>query len=230
MEYLNGNFLNWKKLLLAGLAEGDEAVRAGALMAQIHRYSDGDPEAKRLFDTTENFYQLRIEPYLLATGKKHPALRPLFEAEAERLAATREGLVHGDFSPKNILAGPDRMVILDCEVAWYGDPAFDLAFLLSHFFLKALFHAPRDVGMRAMIEKFWFAYVAIQTKPLGTRPVRLLLMVLLARVDGKSPVEYLDSPRQNIVRKFVGRMLPGEEFFLGAITEAWFSGLSRIEK
>jgi aminoglycoside phosphotransferase (APT) family kinase protein len=74
MEHLNGEFSNWKQLLLAGSAEAKHAVGAAKLLAQIHRHSAGDAEAKRLFDTTANFHQLRVEPYLLATGEKKPGL------------------------------------------------------------------------------------------------------------------------------------------------------------
>jgi aminoglycoside phosphotransferase (APT) family kinase protein len=231
MEHLNGSFLNWKQLLLAGKANMKHAGRAGNILAQIHRHSAGDPEAMRLFDTTQNFFQLRIESYLLTTAVKHPALRALFEAEAARLASACECLVHGDFSPKNILISPERMVLLDCEVAWYGEPAFDLAFLLNHFFLKALLHAPNDVGMRPMIEKFWSEYQAVRPAlEMEPRVGRLLLMLMLARVDGKSPVEYLDSDRQQFIREFVGSELPTGNFSLSHIADSWFDRLDQFAK
>lgn len=231
MEHLDGSFANWKQLLLAGQASVEHANHAGNLLAQIHRHSAGDADARRLFDTTQNFFQLRLEAYLLATGTKHPALRPYFEAEVARLASTRECLVHGDFSPKNILVNPGRMVILDCEVAWYGDPAFDAAFLLNHFFLKALLHAPRNSGMRPMIDAFWAAYQTARPSPeMEPRVSHLLPMLLLARVDGKSPVEYLDPARQQVVREFVQQRLPMENIPLGELADAWFNRLSLITK
>ena len=230
MEYLNGRFLNWKQLLLAGAASVAHARQAGTVLAQIHRHSAGDAAAMRLFDTTPVFFQLRLEPYLLTTGAKHPPLRPLFEAEAARLAAARECLVHGDFTPKNILIGPERLVLLDCEVAWFGDPAFDVASLLNHFFLKALLHAPRDAGLRPMIDGFWAAYQAVRPSPeLEARVNRLLLMLMLARVDGKSPVEYLDAARQQFIREFVRAQLPPGTFSLRDNADSWFSRLAQFE-
>ena len=220
MEYLGDDLANWKQLLLKGEADPQQAARAASLLASIHRHSSGDAEAASTFDTTANFHQLRIEPYLLATGAKHPALRPVFEAEARRLAATRECLIHGDFSPKNILVSPDRMVLLDCEVAWYGDPAFDVAFLLTHLFLKSLLHS----GMRPMIDTFHQAYRS--SLPLETRASRLLLMLLLARVDGKSPVEYLTASQQNFIRDFVQSVLPSSPTSLTAIEDYWFARLT----
>jgi len=226
MEHLNSCFLNWKQLLLAGQTNTTHARFAGKVLAQIHRHSAGDATAMRLFDTTPVFFQLRIEPFLLTTGAKHPTLRTLFEAEAARLAATRECLVHGDFSPKNILIHGDRLVVLDCEVAWYGDPAFDLAFLMTHLCLKALRHAPRKVGVRPMPGEFWSAYQAWRPSPeIESRVGRLLLMLMLARVDGKSPVEYLDTTRQQFVRAFVGEQLPAGNFSLHNIADAWFNRL-----
>jgi aminoglycoside phosphotransferase (APT) family kinase protein len=231
MEHLDGSYANWKQLLLAGETKLEYATRAGTVLGQIHRHSAGDAEARRLFDTGANFYQLRLEPYLLATGAKHPALRGHFEAEAARLAGVAECLVHGDFSPKNLLVRPDRLVVLDCEVAWYGDPAFDLAFLLNHFFLKALFHAPREAGLKPMIEAFWAAYQTARPAPeLDARVGRLLPLLLLARADGKSPVEYLDAARQEFIRAFVRAWLPEGEASLRGMAEAWFQRLKLFEK
>jgi aminoglycoside phosphotransferase (APT) family kinase protein len=229
MEYLGGQFQNWKQVLLSGQADPEFAARAGNLAAQIHRQSAGDAEARKLFDTTPNFFQLRIEPYLLATGARHPALRPLFETEAARLEAARECLVHGDFSPKNMLIGGERLVLLDCEVAWYGDAAFDLAFMLNHFLLKALCHAPRATGLRRLVAEFWEAYQTVRPIPeLDSRVGRLLLMLLLARVDGKSPVEYLDPVRQDFVRRYVSQALQSEDTALAAVVDSWFSSLSLL--
>ena len=229
MEYLNGRFLNWKQLLLAGQVNAAHARHAGNVLAQIHRHSAGDTAAMRLFDTTPVFFQLRIEPFLLTTGAKHPALRPFFEVEAARLAAVRECLVHGDFSPKNILINGDRLVVLDCEVAWFGDPAFDLAFLMNHLCLKALRHAPREVGVRPMLGEFWSAYQAVRPSPeIESRVGRLLLMLMLARVEGKSPVEYLDAARQQFVRDFIREQLPTGNFSLRDIADVWFSRLAQF--
>ena len=230
MEYLNSCFLNWKQLLLAGQTKVAHARQAGNVLAQIHRHSSGDTEAMRLFDTTPIFFQLRIEPFLLTTAAKHPALRPFFEAEAARLAAARECLVHGDFSPKNILIHGDRLLVLDCEVAWYGDPAFDLAYLMNHLCLKALRHAPREIGVRPMLDEFWSAYQAVRpSSEIESRVGQLLLMLMLARVDGKSPAEYLDTARQQFVRDFVRAQLLVGNFSLHDIADVWFSRLAQFD-
>ncbi|HEV2318629.1 MAG TPA: aminoglycoside phosphotransferase family protein [Verrucomicrobiae bacterium] len=228
MEYFNGTFSNWKQMLIAGQAHPRHAAQAGVMLGQIHRHSTGDAEATRLFDTTPTFFQLRIEAYLLAAAAKQTPLRAQLEAEAARLAQARECLVHGDFTPKNILIGDNRMILLDCEVAWFGEPAFDVASLLNHFCLKALFHAPKDAGMNTMVDYFWSAYQSARPSPeMEPRVGRLLLMLMLARVDGKSPVEYFNPDQQQWVRQFVLKHLPLENFSLSHITDEWFSQLRR---
>jgi aminoglycoside phosphotransferase (APT) family kinase protein len=225
MEYFGPEYRNWKELLLHRSFEPDHAAAAALILGQIHRLSCGDPDAVALFAGHSCFDQLRLEPYLLTTGRRHPKLEDLFRAEAQRLAATTECLVHGDFSPKNILIGSDRIVILDCEAAWYGDPAFDVCFMLTHLFLKALVHSDAP-GSRQLIRTFWREYTRVAGRTLGDRVPRLLLMLLLARMDGKSPVEYLTEPQRAFVRRFVCAHLPHPTVSLSMLTDAWFSEIA----
>jgi aminoglycoside phosphotransferase (APT) family kinase protein len=235
MEFLGPEFTSWKKIHLRGEATNEHAIHAAAILGAIHARSAGDAEAASFFDTTANFRQLRIEPYLLTTATRHPDLQPAIHAVAERLAATRICLVHGDFSPKNMMVSPSRFVLLDCEVAWYGDPAFDIAFLLTHLLLKALYHAPRQIGLHEMSRTFWLRYVeeaaaSIDTPALESRVARLLPMLLLARVDGKSPVEYLTIPRRaDWVRGFTRMAIAEASLKLDDLLDQWFAGLNRIE-
>jgi aminoglycoside phosphotransferase (APT) family kinase protein len=225
MEFLGDDFANWKALLLRGVVEVKHARMAGRILGEIHRRTTGRDDLRQRFDTTTNFHQLRTAPYLLTTGGRHPDLQELFVAEAMRLEATRECLIHGDFSPKNILIRAERMVLLDCEVAWYGDPAFDVAFLLNHLFLKGIYHAPHDLGFASMIGEFWTSYVASRqsvAEDWEMRVTRLLLMLMLARMDGKSPVEYLDPVRAQFVRVFVRDRLLAGSAELATLTADWF--------
>lgn len=232
MEYIGDGFANWKKLLLDGVCETQHAQMAGRILGKIHRQTAGRHEVREQFDTTANFHQLRTSPYLLATGERHPDLREFFVSEAQRLEATRECLVHGDFSPKNILIRGDRMVLLDCEVAWYGDPAFDVAFLLNHLFLKALYHAPRDPGLVGMIGGFWRTYQSAWSggeAGLESRILRLLPLLMLARVDGKSPVEYLDAARAEFVRRFAREQLRRGPMERDAFAADWFMQIKNLQ-
>ncbi|MGF1452935.1 MAG: phosphotransferase family protein, partial [Opitutales bacterium] len=210
MEFLDG-FANWKQDMLKGRCDLAIAETTGALLGEIHRQSWGNPEAARTFDTLNLFDQLRLDPYLRATAAKHPELSEVIHAEVERLRQKRECLVHGDFSPKNLLHREGRVVALDCETAVYGDPAFDLAFLLNHLFLKSLQRAPSPEPWPEMIEAAFAGYereLPGHFAEVDRRTSHLLPMLTLARVDGKSPVEYLtDEAKRDFVRRFVTREL-----------------------
>ena len=213
------------------MAREEDAARAARLMATIHAASWADADVQARFQTWPNFFALRVEPYLLMTGSRHPKLRGLFEEEAERLGSISLALVHGDFSPKNILISRERLVLLDCEAAWFGDPAFDAAFLLNHLFLKAL-HLPawRENYLRLAFVS-WSEYRASLADrfdgSLSSRIGKLLLMLMLARMDGKSPVEYIvEERKKELVRAFVGRLLPAGALAMEEITDNWRRSLA----
>jgi aminoglycoside phosphotransferase (APT) family kinase protein len=227
MEFLGEGFTNWKQDLLDGQADPGVAERAATALARIHGTTRNDAMIRSRFDSLPFFSQLRIDAYLRATALKHPGLADQIEEESQRLARSSECLVHGDYSPKNMLVSKDRFVVLDCETAWYGDPAFDLAFLLNHLHLKALYHAPKNVGMEALVRAATVAYFAAtdekDSSGMNQRTAHLLLMLMLARVDGKSPAEYLSTnqEKQNFIREFVTHRL-GKGLSLHDVSGEWF--------
>ena len=233
MEYLSDGFENWKEQLLGKMWEIEYAKTVGSLLAKIHSVSKGDAEAAKRFNNDQNFWDLRIEPYIVTTGKRHPELTSLFEEEATRLRNHKECLVHGDFSPKNILVSESRLVALDCEVANFGDPVFDYCFLLDHLLLKALFHGSDGKDLRPLVECFMDAYGSVikmsplESEEFSNRGGRLLAMLLLARVDGKSPVEYLiEESQKEVVRRFVYRALHSTTMSLEDLIEDWFAEIA----
>lgn len=232
MEYLGDDLQKWKSELLLGVTTGINAARAGEFLGKIHRASWNDAVARETFNTGEAFHALRLEPYLLTTGARLPRLQKLFVEEANRLAQTRLALVHGDFSPKNQLVNAQRFIVLDAETAWFGDPAFDVAFQLTHLHLKPLLRTNADDTRRmlTLVKVFWSAYRdalgRFADADLEARTARLLLMILLARVHGKSPVEYLQPRQQEIVSRFGTRLLPQPPATIAEITEAWQATLT----
>jgi aminoglycoside phosphotransferase (APT) family kinase protein len=183
----------------------DFAAAVGALIVRIHAATARDPSVPRRFATDDSFDALRIEPYLRTTARAHPDLADAIGVVARITANTHKALVHGDVSPKNILVGHAGPVLLDAECGWFGDPAFDLAFCLNHLAIKARIV---DGAREALLESFdrlaesylarvdWEAAEAVEA-----RAARLLAILALARVDGKSPVEYLDEPQRSALRQ-----------------------------
>jgi aminoglycoside phosphotransferase (APT) family kinase protein len=216
----------WKDQLHDGLADPETAAAVGARLALIHGATAGDDDIAQTFATDENFFAIRLEPYLVATSRAHPDLAPAFAALIEHTRRTRLALVHGDVSPKNILVGPTGPVFLDAECAWYGDPAFDLAFCLNHLLLKCLWTPRAAKRFLACFDRLCETYLgAVGWEPRAAiegRAARLLPGLFLARVDGKSPVEYLtvekDKARvRRVARQFLQH--PVEE--LAAMRQAW---------
>ena len=227
MEYLPPErYPVWKSLLRDGRADAVFAARVGATLARIHAATAGREDIARRFDTDALFFALRLEPYLVATARRHRALAPALDALVTRTAGTRLCLVHGDVSPKNILAGAQGPVFLDAECAWYGDPAFDLAFCLNHLLLKCLWNREAAPGFLASFTSLEESYMAAVTWE-GTvgfeqRAATLLPGLLLARVDGKSPVEYVTGEAEkDLVRRVASALLLQPAARLEDVREAW---------
>jgi len=192
----------------------------------IHASTAGNADIAACFATDSIFHSIRLEPYLLATARAHPDLAAVLAGLAESTAATRKALVHGDVSPKNILVGPRGPVFLDAECAWYGDPAFDLAFCLNHLLLKCLWTPAATVGFLLSFEVLAAAYLqGVRWEPpdgLERRAARLLPGLFLARVDGKSPVEYVSGEEaKNRVRRVARALLADLPERLQTVREAW---------
>lgn len=192
MEYLAGAWTTWKERLLAGDFAPATAAIAGRVLGAIHAATCGWADCASTFPTAHLFEELRLAPYLRTTAARVPAVAGPILAEVERLAACRTALVHGDFSPKNLLVSPGRLVVLDAEVATCSDPAFDLAFLLNHLLLKAV-RSGRWAEHLALVDGVLSAYRAAFPRAAAGEAgaVRLQAMLMLARLHGKSPVEYL---------------------------------------
>ncbi len=216
----------WKAMLAQGHVDPGHAAAVGDRLGRIHAATARRAEIAARFPTDEIFHDIRLEPYLLATAAKHEDLGGTIRALAQRTAETRLALVHGDVSPKNILIGPDGPVFLDSECAWYGDPAFDLAFCLNHLLLKGLWVPGAGGALLDSFDRLAAAYLALvdwePREEIEARTATLLPALFLARVDGKSPVEYLTDERdKSRVRATARRFLAEPADALRPMREAW---------
>jgi 5-methylthioribose kinase len=230
MEYLAPeSHALWKNELRDGRAREEHAAQVAEVLVRVHAATAHDPAVARRFATDAEFHALRLDAYLLATARRHPDLAPVLQGLVDTCMANRVALVHGDASPKNILLGPRGPVFLDAETAWYGDPAFDLAFCLNHLLLKCLWRPPcRDDFLRCF-ERLAANYLAGVTWEAGTaleqRAAALLPGLLLARVDGKSPVEYLEPVEQQLVRRVARELLLAPPASLPGLAWRWREAL-----
>ena len=182
---------NWRDELLAGRIDPSVGRRLGELLATWH-----SAEVPPGFSNGDTFAQLRIDPFYRVVAERHPQLGTDVLGVAERLLQRRICVVHGDFSPKNVLTGADGLWVLDWEVAHHGDPVFDLAFLLTHLLLKSVHRPLNAEGYRAVGEAFLDEYGEA-----GGELSANVGCLLLARVDGKSPAGYLRPSERHRVRE-----------------------------
>ncbi|MBM3490132.1 MAG: aminoglycoside phosphotransferase family protein [Alphaproteobacteria bacterium] len=227
MEYLAPDrFPIWKQQLRQGIADPAVAEAVASRLVAIHRATAARPDLAAAFANDATFHAIRLEPYLEATARLHADLAPVLHALVARTLAERHALVHGDVSPKNILIGPAGPVFLDAECATYGDPAFDLTFCLNHLLLKCLWVPAAREGFLACFDALatrylegvaWEAPAAFEA-----RAASLLPGLFLARIDGKSPVEYLATePDKNRVRRVARGLLASPASRLAAVRAAW---------
>jgi aminoglycoside phosphotransferase (APT) family kinase protein len=222
----------WKAQLLAGGIDSAAATAVGDALGRVHAATADRSEISARFPTDDIFYAIRLEPYLVATGGAHPDLARRLGALVEETHGTKRVLVHGDFSPKNILIGTEGPVILDAECAWYGDPAFDLAFVLNHLLLKGAWRPQwreRYAKAYAALASAYFPHVGWESRAsCNARTAALLPALMLARIDGKSPVEYLtELAQKDEVRVFARALLLDPVDDVGEIARRWCAGVAR---
>lgn len=196
----------WKEELMAGVDGREVALSAGWLLGEIHSRSWHSEELAAKFSDRTYFTQLRLEPYYIVAAQQYPRLAGKLSDLVDQTLREQHCLVHGDFSPKNLLNSAAELMLIDFEVGHYGDPAFDIGFCLTHLVLKAI-HFPQrrnellDMA-RLVSQQAVIAHVRRLTgspddwNALGHRSVQHLAGCLVARVHGKSPVDYLTPPKQ----------------------------------
>jgi 5-methylthioribose kinase len=189
---------NWKTMLLGGRLENDHVEQFGQLLGTVHRGGyERREEAEPVFQDRSFFESLRLEPYYGYTAGQVPEAADFLQALVQETRARRDTLVHGDYSPKNVLVRQGRLVLLDHEVIHFGEPAFDLGFSLTHFLSKAHHLPSMREGFADAARLYWVTYgEEVEELPwaadIEERAVRHTLGCLLARVAGRSPLEYLD--------------------------------------
>jgi 5-methylthioribose kinase len=211
--------VTWKSQLMADQVDLEIAARLGAILGTIHNDAPAHPALGGVLADTSHFDELRVDPYYRTSARAHPDLKPRIDALIASMArpAHERSLVLGDFSPKNILVHKTDLILLDFECAHAGDPAFDLGFFLSHLLLKTIRSASEAAAaaapFAALVTRFWDAYRdrrqlnSAAQDDLDRRAALHAAACCLARVDGKSPVEYLDEKGQSVARRFAREAL-----------------------
>lgn len=216
---------NWKTELTAGRVDTTVAAALGDRLGSIHAAMADRCRFATTFAAAELFRALRLDPYFAVTASVHPDLADALTVLAERTATIGRTVIHGDVSPKNVLVGPHGPVLVDAECATWGDPAFDVAFCVTHLLLKAVWH-PRDAAaLIAASQAFSATYLTHvdweHPSILEQRAATLVPALALARADGASPIEYLDGPARVWVRRRAAELLLHPPDGLDTLHDRW---------
>ena len=206
----------WKEDLLSGIFDFEVAQKTMEALAIVHNKSANSPEAAAAFANQDIFYQLRISPYFEFLAGKHTEYKAEIEAMIPKIRDDRRVIVHSDYSPKNILVNADRSIcILDYEIAHYGNPAFDVAFFTNHIVLKSAHMRQYSAAILNMLTCMTDTYFGMidftDAKELEAECIPLLGILMLARIDGKSPAEYITCEKtRQLVRDMAGELIRGK--------------------
>lgn len=199
MSRLPRSCTNWKIDMLEGRIYPEMGAKLGKVLAAWHNAAAVSDEIKAKFLEGSLFEQLRVTPFYRAVMDKNPDLQPVISNLINEITTVKITLVHGDFSPKNIMATTDhRPIVLDFEVAHIGNPVFDLAFLLAHLLCKII-RATQPDEKDLLVEtakQFIASYQQTTRLSVAASLPRHIALIALARVEGVSPVNYLDAPAQ----------------------------------
>lgn len=207
MEHIDSSYPNWKAKLLNGNIKPADAFRAGDVLGKLHTFFLKRPHLFPIFNDKDLFHQARISPYWITLLPKYPELEDHIRKTIDTTLKKKITVIHGDVSPKNFLVLKDKVILLDAECAFWGDPAYDLAFLLTHLFLKSCVVPGYSSYLLSMIREplmAYFPYISWESyKDFLERVQHYLLMLLLARLDGKASVDYVDFNQKELICSFI---------------------------
>jgi 5-methylthioribose kinase len=223
MERIDPRLRNWKADLMSGRVDLVTAARVGELLGLLHVRSASDAMYATQFAHREFFEQLRIDPFFIRIAQRNPNLATSVSEAIAALRAPGEALVHGDYSPKNLLVDGAEVVILDFEVAHWGNPRFDIAFCVAHLLLKGMrLGATRKLFADAA-RAFVSAYRAHGLlAALDANLVRIAGCMLLARLEGDSPVDYREQLNAINIKHAASRMIKAPVADIEHAVESYF--------
>jgi len=207
----------WKAKLMRDEVDPRIAEAVGAMLGTLIRETWQSEAMAEAFGDLTIFDELRLDPYYRRLATVYPELRPYLDRLIHHCQTRRVSLVHGDWSPKNILTKDGAAMAIDFEAVHFGDPSFDSAFVLNHLLLKT-FHG--IIGAPELAATLWTSLQ--EQMPAASwfeaATIEHLGALLLARIDGKSPAEYIQSPElRDRIRVFARQLITDPPATIGDV-------------
>lgn len=201
LELAPEDMSEWRLQMLEGIVIPTIGSELGKVLGIWHNKTTGVQLPPRIENGKKRLYDLRAGAFYGGMAKIWPEYESLISSCAKELMESMECAVHGDFSPKNILAGPSGTWILDFEVTHKGAPVFDLAFMCAHLIIKSIHLEDQRDLLLETIANFLNAY----KEQRGEIPENLghhVGIITAVRVVGISQVKYLnDSAKVKVIEK-----------------------------
>jgi len=201
LELAPEDMSEWRLQMLEGIVNPTIGSELGKVLGIWHNKTTGVQLPPRIENGKKRLYDLRAGAFYGGMAKIWPEYESLISSCAKELMESMECAVHGDFSPKNILAGPSGTWVLDFEVTHKGAPVFDLAFMCAHLIIKSIHLDDQRDLLLETIANFLNAY----KEQRGEIPENLghhVGIITAVRVVGISQVKYLnDSAKVKVIEK-----------------------------
>jgi len=195
MERLPRTCTVWKSDLLNGVIKPSIGADLGNILATWHNFGAQSKDSRDAYMEDSLFDQLRVTPFYRAVAKVNPPLDARIQELITEISTAKITLVHGDFSPKNIMiTDANKPIVLDFEVMHTGNPVFDLGFISAHLLCKYL--RTEDESHRKPFRETAISFINAYAQACNLEVAKSLphhvAVIALARVEGISPVNYLD--------------------------------------
>jgi hypothetical protein len=201
-----------RNILLDDPAAAPEGI--GSALGQIAlTWHQASPESARggLLDDQVRVTELRIDPFYRDMATRWPDHRATIDVLVAELLDNRPAVIHGDFTPKNVLCVSDGgLWVIDTEIAHIGNPVLDSASMLTHLILKSLHWADTDhADIPATIRDEFLATISRHPASAPATLGQHIGVIMAVRVAGRARVPYLSAHAHDAATALAHTLLDG---------------------
>lgn len=143
-------------LMLSNRLKPDVFSKIGKVLAEIHNKSFFNDSLSLLFDN-EEFQELKFD-YRYYRTMKYSSLIYARDELIQNCRKNKITFIHNDLKINNFFVlDNNKFCLIDYEGSYYGDPAFEVGYLLGHLFVY-YFNQP-NLRNKKIVLNFWNNYI-----------------------------------------------------------------------